>query len=199
MTPARPVRSTRMAPAPFAPSLNMTTEIPGPLSTDQFAALADVARLDSLTVRDAVRRIVLLGARRLDVARELGVGKATVSNAIGRFHDALVTARAALPNDRKARSAPGAYSAQFEALCQIARLRPQEVIAAQALALEGAGPEEAAAAANCSVATARGAAGRLLAALELALAATGETNAPYPEYAWATRILDVALPRLPAS
>lgn len=191
--------STRMAPAPSTHSSDVTIEIPGPLSTDQFAALADIARLDSPTVRDAVRRIVLFGALRLNVAKELGVGKATVSNAIGRLNGALATARAALPGGRTARCAPGAGSAQFEALCQIARLRPQEVIAAHALALNGAGPEEAAAAANCSVATARGAAGRLLAALELALAATGETNVPCPEYAWATRILDVALPRLPAS
>ncbi|ADP20104.1 hypothetical protein AXYL_06822 (plasmid) [Achromobacter xylosoxidans A8] len=186
-----------MALAPPTHSSNMTTEIPGPLSTDQFAALADIARLDSPTVRDAVRRIVLFGALRLDVASELGVGKATVSNAIGRLNGALATARAALPGGRTARCAPGADSAQFEALCHIARLRPQEVVAAQAIAVDGARPEDAATAANCSVATARGAAGRLLAALELAVAATGETNVPRPEYAWASRLLDIALPRLP--
>ncbi len=187
-----------MAPAPFTPSPHMTTEIPGPLSDDQFAALADVARLDSPDVRNAVRRIVLSGAQRLEVAKELGVGKATVSNAIGRFLGAFDIARAALPEGGVACRAPAADTAQFEALCQIARLRPQEVVAARALVVDGAWPEDAARAANCSVATARGAAVKLLAGLELAVAATGKEQSHSPEYAWASRILEVALPRLPA-
>lgn len=187
-----------MAPAPFTPSPHMTTEIPGPLSDDQFAALADVARLDSADVRDAVRRIVLSGAQRLEVAKELGVGKATVSNAIGRFHGAFGIARAALPEGGVACRAPGADIEQFEALCQIARLRPQEVLAARAMAVDGAGPEDAARTANCSVATARGAALRLLAGLELAVAAAGKEHSHSPGYAWASRIFKAGLTKLPA-
>lgn len=187
-----------MAPARFTPSPHMTTEIPGPLSDDQFAALADVARLDSPDVRDAVRRIVLSGAQRLEVAKELGVGKATVSNAIGRFHGAFVIARAALPEGGVACHAPGADTAQFEALCQIARLRPQEVIAARAMVVDGTGPEDAAGAANCSVATARGAAVRLLAGLDLAVAAAGKEHSQSPGYAWASRIFEDVLPKLAA-
>lgn len=192
--PARPVGSTRMGPAPLIASPHMTTEIPGPLSADQFAALADVARLDSPTVRDAVRRVVLSDAQRLNVANELGVGKATVSNAIGRLHGALATALAALPGGHLARNAPGADSEQFEALCQIARLRPREVVAAYAMAVDGAQPEDAALAADCSVATARGAGVRLVAALDLAVAATGEKNSNSVKYAWASRILEFAAP-----
>ncbi len=187
-----------MAPAPFTPSPHMTTEIPGPLSDDQFAALADVARLDSPDVRNAVRRIVLSGAQRLEVAKELGVGKATVSNAIGRFHGAFVIARAALPEGGVACRAPAADTAQFEALCQIARLRPHEVVAARAMAVDGTGPEDAARVANCSVATARGAALKLLAGLELAIAAAGKEHSHNAGYAWASRIVENALPRLPA-
>jgi len=62
------------------------------------------------------------------------------------------------------------------------------------MAVDGAEPEDAALAADCSVATARGAAGRLLAALDLAVAATGEKNSSSVKFAWASRILEFAAP-----
>lgn len=170
----------------------MTTEFSETLTTDQFAALADVARLDSPTLRDAMRRIVLVGAQRQTVAMELGVGKATVSNAISRLREALSTAHTALPTNEGAKPKPFAEPLQFEALCHIARLRPQEVVAARAMAVDGLQPEQAAHAADCSIATAKGAVGKLLGALYLAAAAAAATRPP--KYEWASRLVPFALP-----
>ncbi|WMD23941.1 hypothetical protein RAS12_30375 (plasmid) [Achromobacter seleniivolatilans] len=171
----------------------MTTEFSETLTTDQFAALADVARLDSPALRDAMRRIVLVGAQRLDVAVELGVGKATISNAISRLRGALSIAHAALPGRGGAAPMPLAENSQFDALCHIARLRPQEVVATRAMAVDGLSPEQAAHAADCSIATAKGAAGKLLAALDLAAAAAAAKRPP--KYEWASRLVPYALPK----
>src|SRR3546814_20758184 len=95
-TVGAPVGSTRMAPATNIHALDMTTEFSESLTTAQFAAMAAVARLDSPALRDAMRRIVLVGAQRLDVAMKLGVGKAPISYALSRLRGDLSIAHAAL-------------------------------------------------------------------------------------------------------
>nr|WP_115597016.1 TrfB-related DNA-binding protein [Achromobacter sp. DH1f] len=163
----------------------MTLEFPPPLSLKQFAALADIARLDSASTRNAIRQIVVHGAARLSVAAELGVGKATISNAVGRLRSALSTAQAAIPDLSEAH---GRATSQVDALCQIARLRPQEELAARAVVLDGLTLAQAAARADCSCATARASVARLLMGIDLAHQAVGGAESSRPSYAWSAHL-----------
>lgn len=164
----------------------MTVEFPTPPTVEQYAALADIARLDSSSTRDAIRQIVVHGAPRLKVAADLGVGKATISNAIGRLRAALSTAQAAVPPSPEAqRVSPS----QVDALCQIARLRPQEELAARAMVIDGLPLVQAATRADCACATARTSVARLLMGIDLAHQAVGGAGSPCPSYAWTKPIL----------
>ncbi|AXA80639.1 hypothetical protein CE206_29145 (plasmid) [Achromobacter xylosoxidans] len=157
----------------------MTHEFPAQITDDQYAALADIARLDSPEIREGVRRVVIEDERRKHVAADLKMGVAAVSNALGRLKSALATAQEAARPIGEHSAADRVSEAQFSALSYIARLRPQEHRAAYEVIVKRVEVGSAAASAGCSVQTVHGAVGRLLMALELAYAAAGyQAEAP---------------------
>lgn len=157
----------------------MTHEFPAQITADQYAALADIARLDSPDIREGVRRIVIEDERRKHVAADLRMGVAAVSNALGRLKSALATAQEAAGTMGGHSAADSVSETQFAALSYIARLRPQEHRAAYEVIVERVAFASAAANAGCSVQTAKGAVARLLMALDLAYAALGyQADAP---------------------
>lgn len=149
-------------------------------TADQFAALADIARMDTLAPRTACRLVAVDGLRPSEAADQVGIGRQTLRNALARLAEALLLAQRLAGGKVKRPQAPLAPE-HFNDLAQLARLRGDllrgEKAAAYHVLVQGLAPAEAARLADTSAITAAHAAQCTLVAWDLAASAIPPADA----------------------